>query len=226
MTDILAEVDEAMRRERVEKLWRQHGKTALLLLGMIVLGTAIGSAWRHWNNSVNATQTAALMEMIDSAEFPGNIESGTEDFRPGLRGIGLLTAAGAYLKQDKPDEALALYEQAASSAAPDDLRHLAIIMSVRLHDDKGTDQDLIAMLSPVIKSKTSPWRYHARMQAADLSARKGDYETANAHLNTVLDANEAPESMMQRARALQHVYTLKQYGQTIETAPAQEKDTQ
>jgi hypothetical protein len=222
MADIFAEVDEAMRRERVEKFFKENGKMIITFVVMTIIATGVVSAWRKWDASVRQRDTAALIELMDSADFPENINTAELDMRPGLRGIGFLTAASSYLKENKPEEALALYQKASGdSSIPHDLRQLAILMSVRLKTESVAQAQ--KDLEGIWKDNGSPWRYHARLEAAVLAAHQGnDYSAARTHLAAILDSKEMPESLVGKARALDHVYSLKQ--QQAQTA-APEKTT-
>ncbi|MCB1721751.1 MAG: hypothetical protein KDI11_08355, partial [Alphaproteobacteria bacterium] len=78
--------------------------------------------------------------------------------------------------------------------------------------DRG-DQDgqsLLDQLIPLVSNLQSPWVHHARIEAALITADKlGDYSTALTHLNAVLDTPDLPQSLTDRARALAHLYGMK-----------------
>lgn len=212
MADLLAEVDEAMRQERMEKLWQDYGKSLIAGLVLAVVLVAAISAYRSWDESVKTADTAKLLALTESPDFPENVTADALDMRGGVRGLALMTAAGTFLKQERREQALGLYTQAANDkAVPDDIRQLAVLMRVRILSAQETDEDLIAALQPVIDDKNSPWTYHARLEAAALQAEKNqDYTKARALLAPVLDAQGLPESFTGKARALDHLYTLKQ----------------
>ena len=214
MTDLLAEVDDAMRRERFEKLWKEHGKTILTAIAILIIGTGLNSAYRHWDNSVRSKQTDTLITLLDETGFPQNIVDKDLDLRPGLRGVALLTGAGALMDDGKTDEALALYNRAAADKSiPDDLRHLAVLMSVRLQSDKedANINDLLKNLEDVASSKNSPWRFQAYLESAALYANKNqDYAKARVQLNQIQEAKNLPDTLYAKARALDHVYAILQ----------------
>jgi len=219
MADLFREVDEAMRQERIEKFWAENKAYIIgVILGTILL-TGLISGYRSWDQSVKEKQTAALIALQESPDYPTNIlETQNLDFRSGLRGITLLQAAGNFLDQDKTEEALTLYKRAGQDKdLPDDLRHLGILMSVRLLTD-NEDADgkaLLEQLSPLVSDTKSPWVHHARLEAAVINAHKlGDYNAAIAHLNAVMDTPNLPESLSARAGALAHLYSLKQKKQS------------
>lgn len=213
MADIFAEVDEAMRRERLEKLWKKHGKLILGVLAVLIVATGIRSAFDHWNDSVRASQTSELIALMADASFPDNIKDSGPDLRPGLRGVALLTGAGALMDAGKSEEAFALYGRAAKDTAiPDDLRHLAVLMMVRNDAIKegAVTADLLAQLKPVWNS-SSPWRWHARLEAAALLAdRDHDYAAARKHLQVIAKGEGLPDTLYAKAKALDHVYATRE----------------
>ena len=221
MADLFREVDEAMRQERIEKFWQENRNYIIGFIVGTVLLTAILSGYRAWNAGVQQDQTAAVIALQEASDYPENIlKTEKLKLRAGLRGVALLQAAGEFLNQDKTEQAIALYQRAAAdSSIPDELQHLGILMSVRLlgdqEDQKG--EDLLKALRPALKSN-SPWLSHARLEAAVINAHKlGDYETAIKHLNEVQDTTGLPESLYERARALNHLYTM----ELQNTAPAE-----
>ncbi|GJL85480.1 MAG: hypothetical protein DHS20C02_12550 [Micavibrio sp.] len=217
MADVFAEVDEALKQERLEKLWADYGKWIIAAIVAIILGTAASSTYRSWNESVQIKQTNAVLEALDAEDMPAALTQASENVRPGLRGIALLTAAGTLISEDKPDEALALYEKAADdSAIPAELRDLAIIMSVRLGADKKDAQEkkdtFLSRLQSVSSNAKSPWRFHAHLESAVILAHFSQaYKAAQAELDIILETPQLPETLYNKARALKHVYALRDH---------------
>lgn len=219
MADLLSEVDEVMRQERLEKFWKENRNYIIgVILGTILLTAAI-SGYRSWTNSVKERQTAHLITLQTAEDYPDNILASDDlDLSSDLRGIALMQAAGRFIQQDKKEEAQTVYDRAASDKAiPAEFRYLGAIMSVRLLIDKE-DSDgkaLLTKLAPALKDKKSPWQNHARIEAAVISAEKlSDYEAALGYLNAVKAAEGLPESITSRANALAHLYALKNKGKS------------
>lgn len=216
MADFLAEVDEAMRQERVMKFWQEHGTTVLLFVIMTIIATAGLSGFRHWNAQVKTRQTAIVMNLVNSPDFPENIQQETLDLRGGLKGIVLLNAADAYYEKGDMQAAGALYQRISNDKAlPDDLRHLGMLMRVRLGaaDESGNTDEEEHLLREIWGNAASPWRYHARLQAAVLQAHNHqNYQAARAHLAVIIkDAKALPEPLIRRARALDRLYAVENY---------------
>lgn len=214
MSDLLTEVDEMMRQERMAKLWKTHGNTLIGFVVLTILATALISGYRAWNNSVKEDHTDQLIALVDAPNFPANIASEDVDLRGGQRGVALLTAAGALVNEDKKEEALSLYGQAAQdNGIPDDLRQLAALMHVRLLSGSELspgNADLISKLQSIAGDDGSPWRYYAHLEIAALYASDDDYDAARRHLEQVTSAADATDNLIENARTLDHLYRLRQ----------------
>lgn len=206
MSDIFREVDEALQQEKFAKIWKEYGSTIIASLVLLVFSTALVTAYRSWDAGRDATETARLMEALDSDNPIQNIQNIIEDTRKGHSALGLMAAAGLLVEDGKKTEAAALYKQAADKrSTPKDLRDLARILYMQNAEEKS-----INILKPLLSNKKSPWVWHARIEAAVISAhQEQDYEQALTYLAPFETAITLPLSLKQRAQALSHIYQLK-----------------
>jgi hypothetical protein len=227
MVDLLAEVDNAMRQERLEKLWQDYGNAIISGVLLAIILTAGFSFYRSWDAGVRTQQTSALMALYEDPGFPGNAMEKTAHLRGGHKALALFTAAGRLYSQQKTAEAQSLYaSMAGDSKLPNHLRQLAVLMDVRVRlEIQKADQnlpatDFLKALQPILDDKTSPWISHAHMLAASiLAGQSQDYKAAISHLNAVLETENLPESMYGRAEALSHVYLIRQQQQPTNAQP-------
>jgi hypothetical protein len=213
MSDLLTEIDEMMRQERMASLWKKHGMTIVTIVVAIIVGTGISTAYNAWKHSTDKQNTAHLLSIVESPQFPQNVDAENLDLPPALRGIALVTAASASLKEGDNARALTLYETAAQDTkVPENTRHLAALSAVRLEAaQEGSTVDVIEKLKPVLNSKNSPWLYQAHLEAALIYAHKAqDYAKAREHLNIIQDTQNLPDTLYEKAIALNHVYSLRQ----------------
>lgn len=224
MSDLLTEVDEIMRQERMQKFWHDNKTSIIAFIALTILMTGVFSAYRAWDNSVKTNQTTALIELMESAEYPNNILEADLDFRSSIRGIALMGAAGTFMAQDKPEEAAKLYQRVIDdSKISADFRHLAILTLTRINANKeGADASaLLAALEPVLKDG-SPWQPEARLESAVINARlKKDFSVAKALLNQVLETKDLPPTLYERAQSLHHVYELQATETKANETPSQ-----
>lgn len=211
MADVFQEVDEMMKQERLEKFWKENGSWVIAFVVLTILGTAVISGYKSWDRSVKEKQTAELIAILDAPTFPENVkQEEVSDFRPALRAIANLSAAQSYQNNNDAENALKLYQAVAEdSGISEQMRDLAVVMAARLDATKSVDEKLETLKS-VYSSSTSPWRYHAYMDAALLQAHeKQDYEAARQLLANVSAGEAAPASLKENAKKLDHVYAVK-----------------
>jgi hypothetical protein len=212
MSDIFQEVDEIMKQERMEKFWKENKAWIIAFIVLTILGTAAISGYKYWNAGVQEEQTAVLVSMFDNPDFPAGVSEQAQDLRPGLRGIALLGAAQHEMDAGNTGSALEFYKNAAQdSALPDDFSGMAQMMTVRLDQDMSAGEKL-TILKKVFDNGNSPWRFHAQLEAALVEAHdNNDYAAARFHVERILRAEGAvSSSLLNKARSLDHVYTLKQ----------------
>ena len=137
------EVDEELRNERMNKLWRQYGPYVIGVAVVIILLVAGNEAWRWWQTSTannGADQFATAIDSIESGDIAGGqialqsvIESG-----PGQYPVLAQFRAAALLADDgKTTEAIAAYDALLSTSSDTRLRELAAIFAAYLLVDAG-----------------------------------------------------------------------------------------
>lgn len=224
--NIILEIDEALKRERTEKLFKEYGPYLLAGAVLAVLFTGIISGYRNWENRINATQTAQLIEAMAAPDKAKALEALAPGLRPGQRALAHMAAAGALLETEKKEEALAILNRAgADRELPAIHRDLATLMAIRLsvssHSETTDAAALLTRLTPLM-GKDNPWRWHARVEAALIAAHlQNDYAAARQHLAEVLKGGDIPPpSLLERARALDQVYSQKTSAVRKETPAA------
>ncbi len=218
--NLIHEIEEDIKREKLETLWKEYGGYLIAALVLAVLLTALVSGWRSWNARVNVTQTTALINALDRETPSEQITAVNEvvtGLRPDHQATAHLTAAGLALREENAEAALAHYNAIAQNADASDLfRELALLMAVRLETDMaaadGTGIDapaLTARLAPLRNNPGTPWRWHAYLQSALIAAHvSGDYAQARSYLAEITMQEGLPPSLMERAQALTHIYSL------------------
>jgi hypothetical protein len=205
MSDIFREVDEAIQQDKMLKIWNEHKTTIVAAVAVLIMSSALTTTYHSWNSGRNAAETARLIQAIDSTNAAQDLPTIIEDTRKNHAAIGTFIAAGLALENDKKDEAAAFYLEAAESRkTPRDLRDLARVLYVQNAHDPSID-----VLKPLLANEKSPWIWHARIEAAVLSAAQNDYKNAIPYLKGFEKVTTIPLSLKQRGLALHHVYTLK-----------------
>lgn len=206
MSDIFREVDEALQQEKLLKIWEEYRTTIIAAIAILILSTALTTAYHSWNASRDATETARLMEALQAENPEAEIQKIIGDTRNGHEALGRMSTAGLLLEDNKKAEAAAIYLEAAKDkSTPRDFRDLARL----LYNQNAAEQDL-DLLKPLLANEKSPWIWHARLQAAVIAGDKNDMAQALAYLKPFATSDAMPQSLKQRATALINVYGLQQ----------------
>lgn len=213
MSDILREVDEAMRVEKMTKLWAEHGNTVIAAIVALILGTALSSGWNAWQHHQNLQSTAALLDSLQTESPLASLETLGKKEKGNAKAFSLLAAAAMALDEKSPDKAVALYKTLAADAGVSDVfRHLALVQKVAIELDGTTEissSEMLSDLAPVLKDKTSPWQARALLLSALVKAHKnGDNNGAIADLEILSAIPNLSPTVKEQAVALRQVYKL------------------
>lgn len=214
MSDLLREVDEAVRAENLKRLWEEHKIALVSGITALILGTAAMTIWNNWQLQKNQRHTSEIMLAIEATDPAIALSETAKTQNGNSQIIAYLNAAALNLKAGKKEDALKAYSEAASAKSADDvLQDLAILQKTNLTLDLKPEtktEDLLKDLKPITENKKSPWAGEAIFMTAFLKGEKNkDYAGAIADLKTVQAREDITESIKQRAAALQSVYDLK-----------------
>ena len=211
MSDILQDIDDALKREKAEKFWKENGPYILGGALALVVLTGVFTAWNNWQQSRNAAQTAQMVMAMES----GSPETGLIAAIPHLNGqhkaMALLQIAGAKAQAGKNAEALKLYREVADGrGVPAVWRDLAALSAVRTEWGAGVDKARAQVLFNEVKkltAKKNPWRLQAGVQAAMIAGDSlDDPKTALSLLRAPLTDEATPPALKEKAKVLDHLY--------------------
>jgi hypothetical protein len=206
LSDIIREVDEELRRENWEILWKKYGKLAVAAAVALVLGTAGTVGWREFDRSQREKAGATfgtVIAAVENTEKPAEAADMLAAYIPGAPdGYAMLARLReAKLRADagQIEAAIALYDGLAGDSAVEPLfRDLAALYSVRMQIDNGDPIVLDARLS-ALAADGGPWRYTAREMRAVLAMSDGDSAAAREIFTKLADDMDAPDSLRTRA---------------------------
>ncbi|PZQ45910.1 MAG: hypothetical protein DI551_06190 [Micavibrio aeruginosavorus] len=229
MSDIFREVDEALQREKVAKLWKTYGPTLLLAAIVLVLGTAATTAYKSWKTHENRAETAKLITAAEDKDIAAGFEKAAGETKGEHKSVALLNAASKYADKKNFTKATELYDAVSrDQSAPSDLRDIANIYYARsamlAAPDKTPDfKGLIARIEPVANNSDSAFRLQAKLDTALLYGNGlKDYAKALTLL-TGFDEAIVPDSLKEKALALKNVYEYEQSQKAPVAASAQKQ---
>ena len=218
MSDIFEEAQDALREEKINAVWKEYGPTIIGVCAAIILGTAFVTGFQAWNKNHLEDKTAQIIQALESDDAIKDLQPIIAESSAGHQTIALLAAANAAIADEDYEKAYSIYQSGLETKSIDpNFQDLMRVMSVRTalfrtedHSTVQTVQNLVGMLQPVLDNNKSPWVWHARIEAATIVAHfEKDYERALTHLKPFDNAKNIPQSILQRAQALKHVYTLR-----------------
>ena len=83
----------------MNRLWQDHGKTILMMIGAIILGTALNSAWTSWKTHQAEAQTTAIIDAMKSDAPVKNLKELTATLKGSGRAFAALDSATLSLEK-------------------------------------------------------------------------------------------------------------------------------
>jgi hypothetical protein len=220
MADIFQEVDEALKHEKVVSFWKENGPFIIACVVTVIVTTAVVNGYRAWDRHQNVSDTSVLLETLEEDKnLPGRLVDVSRELRPGHRGIALLLSAGEHLGAGNSAKAQGVYEIIVNSKEnniPRSIKGYARLMSSRLslenreNRESGSAEEIIKILQPLLDDPSGAWHWHALEQAALVHAHiTGDLAKAIGYTNRITASDQAPETLIGRAAALESVYKIR-----------------
>lgn len=210
MSELLAEVDEAIKRERLENIWKKYGNFVLFAILALIIGTGVYSGYSGWKSSKDKEQTDTLIQ-AETLNDPAKLVESTDKLDPGLAAIAKIRAASAYITRNEPQSAAPLYAAVAGDAkAPKEFRDLAAFMQAQM-DAKGNPDIALAAFETQAADIKNPYRFHAHFESALILGHvKQDFAAARKHLDAILAEERIPQTLNTKTNALSVLYALKE----------------
>jgi hypothetical protein len=207
VADIFQEVDEEVRKDRYQLLWQRYGRYVILLVIVIVGGTAASVAWNEYQQSQRIDAGERFMAATELAKS-GDTEAARAAFQElvadatgGYHMLAGMKAAEMLLEQGDAAGAAAELRAVADTADDPLLAQIARLKAISLEIDLGKTDGLAAELDG-LAGDDAPFRYNARELQGLAAMKSGEAAQAREIFAALADDQAAPGSLRQRARAL------------------------
>jgi hypothetical protein len=206
LSDIFREVEEEVRRDRLEKIWKQYGDYIVAAAALVILAAA---AFRLWNVYEAREQAAASVRYQAAQQLlqAGQSRSAAEAFAKLAK-----TAPSGYAKLSQLQEADALQASGNTAAALANYRKLAaesdeMISSIaKLRAAwiivEGAPKSEVESMIGGMTADSSPWHQIAREILAYADYRAGDTKQALAEYKALSKDHKAPPGVRGRSLAM------------------------
>ena len=206
MSDIFQEVEEDVRRERYEQLWKKYGNYILAAAGVLVLAVGGYQAWQNYDLTQRQKVSDQFRVAAEAAQT-GNAPKAEADFSAlakdapsGYATLAKFHLAAAYLAQGKRDPAVALLRELMASS--DELiSNTARLRLAWIMADASPKADITMMLQPLMAAD-SPWRFAGAEVIAYVDLKDGARAQAIDEYQKLAQEAQAPTSLRQRASGI------------------------
>jgi hypothetical protein len=203
VTDIFREVEEDVRRERFEKLWKTYGNYVIAALVLLFAGIAGWQLWQRHEDQERAKVAAAFI----AAQRISNPQAAASAFvdiartaPKGYASVARLSEAAAMFASGQQASAIDLYKQ----IAQDDSGPVGMVARLRAAwalADSASRTQLEDLLKP-LNQPGNAWRENAQEVLAYADYRAMDMKSALARYSALAIDPEAPDSTRRRAEAM------------------------
>ncbi len=207
MSDIFQEVDEEVRRERLEQLWKKYGN---YIVAALIFVLACIAAWRgyvYWQER-KAAEAGAAYEAASALADEGKHTEAQAAFAKlaGEGTAGYRTLArfreAAQLGLSDAKAAVAAYDGLAADASLGrSLQDLAAVRAGLLLVDTAPYQELVTRVEP-LTAPDRPFRHSARELLAFGAWRAGDNAAARKWIDAVVADPATPSTIRSRVDVL------------------------
>ena len=208
MSELFDEVDEEVRRERLQKLWDKYSLHIIALAILIVAGVGGWRGYEYLEAKKAAEAGAAFDHAVELSEQNKHTEAEAAfadlaaKAPSGYRNLARLRMAAEVATRDQP-AAAKLYDEIAadrSVGGPD--QDLARIRAAQILMETTTYPNMLQRLEPAT-AEGSTFRHTAREMLALSAWRANDATAARKWLDQIANDGDTPPSLRSRAEALQ-----------------------
>ncbi|MCH7936133.1 MAG: tetratricopeptide repeat protein [Proteobacteria bacterium] len=208
--DILfREIDEELRQDAFQRLWKAYGKYVFTGAVVLVLGVAGFKGWQSYDISAREALGARFQSAADLVTA-GNTDEALKTFSEiandggGYQMLARFNQARIYARQGDSAGAAAAYRALAGDGAIDSLyRDVAVILGAYQElNDPGADLPGLAKRLEALRAETSPWRYSAREISGLLARRSGNRAQAKELFQGLANDPRAPQGVRARAQEM------------------------
>ena len=213
MGDIFREVDEELKQERYEKLWRQY---RWHIIGAAIVMVAAVAGWQAWNAYQTSQRhaegqkfaaAAALLVEGKPTEAADAFSGLTQDASSGYGILAQFYQASIAAKAGNAVQAIELYDRiAGDSSAPKSMQGLATVLATlqALKVASITAETIRNKIQPM-SGAGKPYRLIALEILALTAQREGDLATARANYRAIVDDPAAATGIRTRAAQMLNI---------------------
>ena len=205
-TDLLIqEVDEDLRHDRMQAMWKRYGNLFFAGAVAIVAGVAAWQAWQNWQTkqslaaSDKYVSAIALLDSGKKDDAQKGLAALAADGTAGYRLLARLKQAEMLVAAGDVTGAVAQYRAVADDSGVDGIYRDMVKIKIAYLTLDGSDPAQTDRQVEALTAETSPWRFEAReIQALD-ALKRNDTARAAQLYKALADDLVAPQGIRARA---------------------------
>jgi hypothetical protein len=207
VADIFHEVDEEVRRERLQQLWDRYSIYVIALAVLIVAAIGAWRGYEYWEAKKAAAAGAAFESALSLSEAGKHAEAEAAfakvatEAPAGYRMLARLRTAAELAQTKRADAVKAYDELAADTSLGATLQDLAAVRAGMLMVDSAPLSDMRRRLDPVSEPGRT-FRHSARELLALSAWRNHDFTAARRYIDMIATDAETPPGTRARADVL------------------------
>jgi hypothetical protein len=207
VADIFQEVDEEVRRERLERLWQRYGNLVIAVCVLIVVGVGGWRGYDWWQTKKAGESSAAFEAAVALAEAGKHQEAETAfaklaaDGTAGYRTLSRLREAAELARTDRAAAIKAYDAIAADKSVGPVIQDLATLRTGYLLVDSAPYAEIKTRLEPLTGADRT-FRHSARELLALSAWKSGDVTAARQWTDMIITDPQTPDGARTRAEVL------------------------
>lgn len=204
-TDLLIkEVDEELRQEQLETLWKRYGSLMIGAAVAVVLAVAGTQGWTTWQanqrqeSGAKFTEASQLLQQGATDKAAEALTKLTAEGTAGYRVLAELQLGDVKQQAGDLAGAAAIYEKVAAGNADAVYRDLATLKAAYLKLDIG-DAAQVEKMVERLAVESSAWRHSAREVQALAALKRGESDKAAELFRKIADDPASPQGVRARA---------------------------
>jgi len=203
LSDIFREVEEDVRRERLEKFWKAYGAWLIAFAVLVLAGVGGYEIWQR-RETAQRLKTADAFTAAQRVTDPGQAAPAFAKLADSAKGgyglVAKLSQANTLYASGKALDAVNLYKEIGAADAGE-IGAVARLRAAWALAANAPRNELEKLLAP-LDMPGSTWRPMAREVLAFSDYRSVKVKQAAAAYHALAEDTQAPESLRVRARAM------------------------
>jgi hypothetical protein len=206
--ELIHEVEEQLKWERFEKLWKDYGSYIVAAIVAVIVGVSVYVYWNHSqlkNQEELSEGYTASLQLLGKGQTKEALEK-LKTLEGDVKGYGSLARfISASTLMENPEtrpQAIAIYRDMINNRSVErNYRNLAIIFLVMAELDTGDPKELTKLMQET-SIGTNMWPETTSELTALVAIKSGDMELAKSILQELKENKNASQGVRLRASAL------------------------